>query len=192
MAEEKTNTPEIIKAAKKPSVFNPKVLMIGLPIFIVQLVAVYFITANVLLSGHSKSSDSEEPKTEEVTEENSEGSEESKEGEKKEGKEGENAGSALIFALDDMIVNPANTNGKMLLLASLGLAVESEESKKSLEEKQVIVKDAVISVLSSKNVGQLSSSTYRDTLKTEILKNLSTQLPGSKVNNIYFSKFIIQ
>lgn len=192
MAEEKTNTPEIIKEAKKPSVFNPKVLMIGLPIFIVQLVAVYFITANVLLSGHSKSSDSEEPKTEEVTEENSEGSEESKEGEKKEGKEGENAGSALIFALDDMIVNPANTNGKMLLLASLGLAVESEESKKSLEEKQVIVKDAVISVLSSKNVGQLSSSTYRDTLKTEILKNLSTQLPGSKVNNIYFSKFIIQ
>lgn len=192
MAEEKTNTPEIIKAAKKPSMFNPKVLMIGLPIFIVQLVAVYFITANVLLSGHSKSSDSEEPKTEEVTEEKSEGSEESKEGEKKEGKEGENAGSALIFALDDMIVNPANTNGKMLLLASLGLAVESEESKKSLEEKQVIVKDAVISVLSSKNVGQLSSSTYRDTLKTEILKNLSTQLPGSKVNNIYFSKFIIQ
>ncbi len=192
MAEEKTNTPEIIKAAKKPSMFNPKVLLIGLPIFIVQLVAVYFITANVLLSGHSKSSDSEEPKTEEVTEENSEGSEESKEGEKKEGKEGENAGSALIYALDDMIVNPANTNGKMLLLASLGLAVESEESKKSLEEKQVIVKDAVISVLSSKNVGQLSSSTYRDTLKTEILKNLSTQLPGSKVNNIYFSKFIIQ
>jgi flagellar FliL protein len=91
-----------------------------------------------------------------------------------------------------MIVNPANTNGKMLLLASLGLAVESEESKKVLEEKQVIVKDAVISVLSSKSVGQLSSSTYRDTLKTEILKNLSTQMPGSKVSNIYFSKFIIQ
>jgi flagellar FliL protein len=192
MAEEKTNTPpEIIKAEKKPSMFNPKILMIGLPIFIVQLVAVYFITANVLLSGHSKSSGSEEPKTEETSEEKSDESKEG-EGEKKEGKEGENAGSALIYSLDDMIVNPANTNGKMLLLASLGLAVESEESKKVLEEKQVIVKDAVISVLSSKSVGQLSSSTYRDTLKTEILKNLSTQMPGSKVSNIYFSKFIIQ
>lgn len=195
MAEEKTNTtPEIIKTEKAPSMFKPKILMIGLPIFIVQLVAVYFITANILLSGHSKSSDTKESKTEEVTGEKSEGSTEG-EGEKKEGKEGkegENSGNALIFALDDMIVNPANTNGKMLLLASLGLAVENEESKKSLESKQVIVKDAVISVLSSKNVAQLSSSTYRDTLKTEILKNLSTQLPGSKVNNIYFSKFIIQ
>jgi flagellar FliL protein len=191
MAEEKTNTPEIIKAAKKPSMFNLKVLMIGLPIFIVQLVAVYFITANVLLSGYSKSSESEEPKTEETTEEKSGETKEGEEG-KTEGKEDENAGSGLIYSLDDMIVNPANTNGKMLLLASLGLSVESEESKKMLEEKQVIVKDAVISVLSSKSVGQLSSATYRDTLKTEILKNLSTQMPGSKVNNIYFSKFIIQ
>jgi flagellar FliL protein len=80
----------------------------------------------------------------------------------------------------------------MLLLASLGLSVENEESKKIMEEKQVIVKDAIISVLSSKNVTQLGSSAYRDTLKTEILKNLAVQMPGTKVNNIYFSKFIIQ
>ena len=126
-------------------------------------------------------------KTEETTE-----ATEEKSGETEEGKTSESGESGLIFSVDDMIVNPANTNGKMLLLASLGLAVESEESKKVLEEKQVIVKDAVISVLSSKSVGQLSSSTYRDTLKTEILKNLSTQMPGSKVSNIYFSKFIIQ
>jgi flagellar FliL protein len=192
MAEEKTNiTPELIKAEKKPSMFNPKVLMIGLPIFIVQLVAVYFITANILLPGQTKSSsESEKTKTEETTEHSEESTE--GHGETEEGKEGEHGTGGLIYSLDDMIVNPANTNGKMLLLASLGLAVESEESKKVLEEKQVIVKDAVISVLSSKSVGQLSSSTYRDTLKTEILKNLATQMPGSKVNNIYFSKFIIQ
>ncbi len=188
MAEEKTNTPpEIIKAEKKPSMFNPKVLMIGLPIFIVQLVAVYFITANILIpSGHSNAT-KESEKTEETTE-----ATEEKSGETEEGKTSESGESGLIFSVDDMIVNPAQTNGKMLLLASLGLAVENEESKKVMEEKQVIVKDAIISVLSSKNVTQLGSSTYRDTLKTEILKNLAVQMPGSKVNNIYFSKFIIQ
>jgi len=188
MAEEKTNTPpEIIKAEKKPSMFNPKVLMIGLPIFIVQLVAVYFITANILIpSGHSSATKKSE-KTEETTE-----ATEEKSGETEEGKTSESGESGLIFSVDDMIVNPAQTNGKMLLLASLGLAVENEESKKVMEEKQVIVKDAIISVLSSKNVTQLGSSTYRDTLKTEILKNQAVQMPGSKVNNIYFSKFIIQ
>lgn len=187
MTEEKTNTtPEIIKTEKSPSMFKPKVLLIGLPIFIVQLVAVYFITANILLSGHTKSaSQTEDGKTENTTEQSQE---------ENSGKEGEhNTNTAgLIYSLDDLIVNPANTNGKMLLLASVGLSVENEESKKTLEEKQVVVKDAVISVLSSKSVTQLGSATYRDTLKVEILKNLSVQLPGSKVNNIYFSKFIIQ
>ncbi len=48
MTEEKTDmSPEIIKAVKTPSAFKPKILIIGLPIFIVQLVLVYFITANI-------------------------------------------------------------------------------------------------------------------------------------------------
>jgi flagellar protein FliL len=188
MAEEKTNTPpEIIKVEKKPSMFNPKVLIIGLPIFIVQLVAVYFITANILIPGGHSNATKEGEKTEETTE-----ATEEKSGETEEGKTSESGENGLIFSVDDMIVNPAQTNGKMLLLASLGLAVENEESKKVMEEKQVIVKDAIISVLSSKNVTQLGSATYRDTLKTEILKNLAVQMPGSKVSNIYFSKFIIQ
>ena len=189
MEEEKTNTPpEIIKAVKVPSIFKPKILIIGLPIFIVQLVAVYFITANILLPGSHSSATKVGEKTEETTEATKEG----QSGETEEGKTSENGASGLIFSVDDMIVNPAQTNGKMLLLASIGLSVENEESKKVMEEKQVIVKDAIISVLSSKNVTQLSSSEYRDTLKTEILKNLAVQMPGSKVNNIYFSKFIIQ
>ncbi|MDP2363123.1 MAG: flagellar basal body-associated FliL family protein [Ignavibacteria bacterium] len=179
--------PEIIK--KEPSMFNPKILLIGLPIFIVQLVAVYFITANILLSGSSRSGSQ---KNESKTEEHTEGVVGEHSGDSKEGTTSAKGTGGLIFSVDDMIVNPAQTNGKMLLLASLGLSVESEESKKSLEEKQVIVKDAIIGVLSSKNVTQLSSPTYRDTLKTEILKKLSVQMPGSKVNNIYFSKFIIQ
>jgi flagellar FliL protein len=188
MAEENVNTPAgIIQANKKSSLFNPKILMIGLPLFIVQLVAVYFITANVLLNASGKVSTNEGGKTEITSEESSEGHS----GET-DIKNTTGSASGLIFSVDDMIVNPAQTNGKMLLLASLGLSVENEEVKKSLEEKQVIVKDAIISVLSSKSVTQLSSATYRDTLKTEILKNLNVQMPGSKVNNIYFSKFIIQ
>lgn len=188
MKDEKTDTPpEIIKTEKEPSNFKPKILLIGLPVFIVQLVAVYFITAKILIpeshSGGTKDSNKTENTTE-VIDKHSGGSNESTAHEKEAG--------GLIFSVDDMIVNPAQTNGKMLLLASLGLAVESEESKKALEEKQVIVKDAILGVLSSKNVNQLSSTTYRDTLKIEIIKKLSAQMPGSKVKNIYFSKFIIQ
>ena len=190
MAEEKTNkTPEIIKAEKKASKLNLKILIFGLPIFIVQLVVVYFVTANILLSDTGKTVN-HNGENQEIK--NPPGDSEKKSGNTEKNKASENGASGFIYAVDDMIVNPAQTNGKMLLLASLGLAVENEEAKKTLEEKQVVVKDAIISVLSGKNVNQLGSTTYRDTIKTEILKNLSLQFPNSKINNIYFSKFIIQ
>ena len=55
MAEEKTNiTPELIKAEKKPSMFNPKVLMIGLPIFLLQLLAVIFLTPSIFIRDIAK------------------------------------------------------------------------------------------------------------------------------------------
>lgn len=186
MEEEKINIqqqPETIKKEKASSL-KPKILMIGLPIFIIQLTAVYFITANILIpemnSAQTKNL-SNENNSKQNTSLNS--SVDSKAISKNNG---------VILPVEDMIINPAQTDGKVLLLASLGLSVENEESKKVLEQKQVIVKDAIINVLSSKNVSQLSNAAFRDTLKIEILKTLLNELPDSKVNNVYFSKFIIQ
>lgn len=186
MEEEQTNTaPELINTKKKQSSFQSKVFLIGLPIFIVQLVAVYFITADILMPEmYSAELKKAQDNNINVTS--------TKSGDPKNEKTIINETNAVIFSVDDMIVNPAQTNGKILLLASLGVSVDSEEARKALEEKQVILKDAILSVLSSKNVMQLSSSSYRDTLKTEILHNISAKMPESKINNIYFSKFIIQ
>ncbi|MFN3694577.1 MAG: flagellar basal body-associated protein FliL, partial [Ignavibacterium sp.] len=97
-----------------------------------------------------------------------------------------------IFNLDDIIVNPAETNGKTLVLASLGFDLNTPEAKKTMEEKVIIVKDAVITLLASKTVPQLSNTAYRDSLKAEMISDLSRKMPGVKINNIYFSKFIIQ
>ena len=171
MAEEEKKQPEeIIKTVKEStgSSFKPKVLIIGLPIFIVQLAAVYFITANILLSNGATNSNhnSEETTSEETTDTTAIIST-----------------ANVIYNLDDMIINPAQSNGKMLLLASLGFSVE---------EKQVVIKDAVISVLTGKNVEQLNNIAYRDTIKSEIIGSLNSQIPEAGISNIYFSKFIIQ
>ncbi len=41
----------------------------------------------------------------------------------------------IFFNLDDIIVNPAETNGKTLVLASLGFDLSTAEAKKTMEEK---------------------------------------------------------
>lgn len=192
MKEEKQNKEQQkpVETLKKNSAMKPKLLIIGLPLFIVQLVAVYFITANILIPKDHNSSTKENVNQQQIdevqkdnkTEENTNSSE----------KESNTSSGENIFNLEDIIVNPAETNGKTLALASLGFDLKTPEAKKTMEEKVIIVKDAVITLLSSKTVPQLSNAAYRDSLKSEMIRDLSKKLPGVGINNIYFSKFIIQ
>ncbi|WP_337865691.1 flagellar basal body-associated FliL family protein [Ignavibacterium sp.] len=188
MKEEKQNKEQKpVETLKKTSAMKPKLFIIGLPIFIVQLVVVYFITANILIPKNHNSSLKEKEKQEQQSKEKKSGEEKKENSENLVESIGEN-----IFNLDDIIVNPAETNGKTLVLASLGFDIKTPEAKKAMEEKVIIVKDAVITLLSSKTVPQLSNTAYRDSLKSEIITDLSKKMPGVGINNIYFSKFIIQ
>ncbi|WP_041294168.1 flagellar basal body-associated FliL family protein [Ignavibacterium album] len=191
MKEEKQNKEQKpVETLKKNSAMKPKLLIVGLPLFIVQLVVVYFITANILIPKDHNSGNKEEVKQEQSSDEKKENK--SNDDEKSSEQEGNTSLGENIFNLDDIIVNPAETNGKTLVLASLGFDLNTAEAKKTMEEKVIIVKDAVITLLSSKTVPQLSNTAYRDSLKSEMISDLSKKMPGVKINNIYFSKFIIQ
>lgn len=164
---------------------NMKVLLIGLPVFIIQLVAVYFITANILLSKY-QSMANKKPNSAEVA---GEGKEDSGDGESEE--EGSSkATGKFLFSVDEVIINPTGTDGKRYLLASVGFDLKSEEQKKEMEEKVILVKDVIISVLASKTLLQLNDIEYKDSLKVQIKDKLKEK--KIKVNDVYFSKYIIQ
>ncbi|MDQ7817313.1 MAG: flagellar basal body-associated FliL family protein [Melioribacteraceae bacterium] len=173
--------PEEKKAEEIPAkkVLNIKFLVIGLPLFIVQLVGVYFITANILMpkiQSHYPSvpTDSvvvDKPVVDTVT----------------------NADlGKYVYVVDDLIINPAGTDGKRLLLSSLGFDLPNEKFQSELKEKEILVKDAIISVLGSKDMAQLSNSIYRDTLRIQITQRLNRLMPHIKISNVYFSKYILQ
>ena len=164
---------------EKSGGFNIKILLFGLPIFIIQLVAVYFVTANILLS-RIQNNHTAETQTPAQTQTAAAQTTKPKELGK------------FIYVPDDLIINPANTDGKRLLLASLGFDVATDKEQQELKSKDVLLRDAVISVMSSKGLEQLSSSTFRDTLRMEITKKLATVIPDVKINTIYFSKYILQ
>ncbi|MEI7810918.1 MAG: flagellar basal body-associated FliL family protein [Ignavibacteria bacterium] len=180
-SEKKISTSDIPNVNKG---INPKVFLIGLPLFIIQLVVVYFVTANILLSKLNVGTGAHGATTAPAPNVAKESAEEV---EKKEVIAG-----GSIFDLGDIIVNPVGTNGQRLLLAAVGFDLPNEEEKKSCEEKKIILTDIVLSHLSSKNLEQLNSIEYRDTIKAEIQSAIKTRLQKIKINSIYFSKFIIQ
>jgi flagellar protein FliL len=173
MSEEIKN--EIIP--EKKSFFNPKLLLIGLPLFTIQLVAVYFITANILLSRIHDTGNIKNPATQTS--------------EKKE-EPVKQSSSHFIYTIDDILVNPAGTNGKRFLLTSIGLDLRSEDEKKLLQSREAIVKDLIISTISAKSLDQLSEVAYRDSLKEELMAKVREIIPGVNINNVYLTKYIIQ
>jgi len=162
--------------------FNPKVLIIGLPIFIVQLVVVYFVTANILLSKiqHNPSANPEEEKKDST--EHVEKKDESKKGEF----------GKYLHNMNDIIVNPAATNGQRYLLVDIGIDFPSPEKLEDFKTKEILAKDVIISTLAAKTLTQLNSISYKDSLKSEITKKLESNIPDTKINTIYFSRYIIQ
>lgn len=157
--------------------FNPKVLIIGLPLFIIQLLAVYYVTANILLTkiieqqglvanSEADSIDADLQEKKEPT-------------------------GTHIFKIEDIIVNPAGTGGQRIMLVSLGIDVESEEAIKTLEGKVVIVKDMIIETMSSKTMAELGEIGFKEILKAELITRLNELIKDVKVNNIYFDKYVI-
>ncbi len=180
---ETTETTEVT-TEKKKSAINMKIFIFGVPLFILQLLIVYFVTANILMS--------------KIHQNNSENA-----GSESNGQHEQNVDSLkqntndvelgkFIYLVEDVIVNPAGTEGKRFLLTTVGFDISSEEEMKELQSKEVVVKDMVISKLSSKDIAQLNNTSYRDTIRTELSAELKKLIPRVQINNIYFSKYIFQ
>ena len=183
LPEEQLDTikPEDLKSKLEKPALNTKILIFGIPIFMVQLVVVYFVTANILMKKFESSALVKNPGTDSNSSQINPVS---------------NVPAAdygkFIYSIDDIIVNPADTDGKRLLLTSVGLDVAKVEMENDIKTREPMVKDAIISTLSSKSIDQLDDSAYRDTMKTEIIGKLKKLIPSVAINNIYFSKYIIQ
>jgi flagellar protein FliL len=170
---------ELVAPIAEKKGLNMKILIFGIPLFIAQLIAVYFVTANILLNKNQTNQAT-------VSQNPAEAKQTAASNQSKPQEFGK-----FIYVIEDLLVNPANTDGKRYVLSSLGFDVPSEKDHQELKAKEVLLKDAIISVMSSKEMSQLSNIAYRDTLRTEIIKRLGVVMPSIKVNTIYFSKYII-
>ncbi len=174
MAEEEKKAAEKGKKEKKEGGGKGKSIIVGLTLYVIQLIAVYFITANLLMDKYADTQKINLANKVELVEEKT--PEETKH---------------FLYPVNDIVVNPAGSNGASLLMVSVAFDVGSEEQVNELKEKEVMVKDNIISILSSKHLQQLADPTFRDTLKKQIGYGITQLLPDVKLKNIYFSKYII-
>ena len=109
-----------------------------------------------------------------------------------------------IHLVENILVNPAGTNGTRFLSTSIGVEIpKSEEGGGggghgegggggSFEAAGPIIRDILIAVLSSKTMEELSSVDGKTQLRNEILVKLNEAIAPDSILNVYFVDYVLQ
>jgi len=129
-----------------------------------------------MLHGSSKEAGSKEGKSEK--------SEKSEKGEK---------GEALnICTLDPFIVNIYDGQELRYLKLKLEIELSSAEVKNELTARQAELRDAVLTILTTKTMQDIQFLQGKNQLKQEIMTAVTKMLSPGKVKQIFFTDFVVQ
>ena len=97
-----------------------------------------------------------------------------------------------LSKLEGLVVNPAGSRGNRYLAISVVFEMEAPKVKKEMEKKKVIIKDAVLRLLSERTVEELSDPERRDNLKKALREEANGILSKGEVDRLYFTEFVLQ
>lgn len=93
--------------------------------------------------------------------------------------------------LEEFLVNVDGSNDHYLK-TTIALGLKKNVTEKSMEEKIPLIRDAILSVLSTKSLEELSTERGRSRLKQEIKEHVNKELGSKMIVKVYFTAFATQ
>jgi flagellar FliL protein len=103
-----------------------------------------------------------------------------------------NANATAVWAMDAFIVNLMDNGGERYLKVVLQLELSDPEVIPELKEMKPKLRDAVLGILTSKSLKDISTTEGKQRLKEEIAYRLNSHLSKGKILQVYFTDFVIQ
>jgi flagellar FliL protein len=160
-AEKKEKDTEIAEVKPK-SGLDFKIILAGLLIFLVAIGSSYFLMKSLL----SPFMPQEE-------------------------KEVETIASGDLVSAGEFTTNINDVAGTRYLKVEVFVQVSDKKVKDSIEEYMPVIKDSILTILSSQTVADLDVRN-RNNLKNQIRKDLNVKIGVNAISNVYFTNFIMQ
>jgi flagellar FliL protein len=98
-----------------------------------------------------------------------------------------------VVALDSVVVNVAQTEGRRYLKVTVKLEVPDEEKTvKEIEGRKAQLLDLIVATLTRKSLSDLTSPEALETLRNEVLARVSHALGAERVRRVYITEFVVQ
>ncbi len=102
------------------------------------------------------------------------------------------AGHGPSWKLEPIVTNLASEGAPLLLKLRLELGFDSESARQQAIGRESSVRDALLTLVSSRRVADLTSVEGKVLLKEDIRLRLNHLLDGAHVNNVLVTEFVIQ
>lgn len=97
-----------------------------------------------------------------------------------------------LYGFDPIIVNLADTEIPRYLKIRIELEGYSPKPEEEIDKRIPQIKDAIITVLSSKTFKEIYDREGKKRLKEELLQRVEQLLGEHRIKKIYFTEFVIQ
>ncbi len=97
-----------------------------------------------------------------------------------------------VYPLDPFLVNLADPGRPRFLKVVIQLELSGEEVSAELDTLRPKVRDALLTLLSSKTSADLVSIADKERLRNEIIHRLNSFLSTGQVKEVYFTEFVVQ
>jgi flagellar basal body-associated protein FliL len=101
-------------------------------------------------------------------------------------------GVGSTVALETFIVNLTGAGDRAYLRVGITLQLSRPPARNKEEIPVALVRDTILSVLSTARADQLLQPDGKHQLKTEILQALKDRAPQLGVEDVYFTEFLVQ
>lgn len=105
---------------------------------------------------------------------------------------GEGGGAASMHLVDNLVVNPARSQGTRFLLTSIAIQVHDPSMVDVVAERDVEIRDALIIVLGAKTVEELTDITLRRQIAQELHDAIVEVVGPDLIRTIFIPQFVIQ
>lgn len=96
------------------------------------------------------------------------------------------------YQMEELVINPANTNGKRYLLVEISLELKDKEHILQFEKNQMKLKQEIIESLSTRTIRELTQVEGREEIREDLIEIINSTIDIPTVRNLYFTKYVMQ
>lgn len=97
-----------------------------------------------------------------------------------------------IFDLETFVVNLGDQGGKRYLKTKIALEFSEEAVGKEMTTRLPQLRDMILLLLSSKTLDQIQDIDGKIALRNELVSRINQTLQQGRIQNLYFTEFVIQ